>query len=222
MAIDLMEESFLTKEDCIKLFKEHYTQLWFKSKSQLWWVLSKNIEKELQREEEFFSFFKKKIDVAYNIRNKENKLLVIYFDLDETIVAYWENTLRPWAELLFQELKKMYKDSLILWILSSRWIEHINEFAKKYKSFFDSQHCIWSREINVSPEDEKDIIKNGRWKWSEWHFQKVKAFMQIQQKKSSTYNILIDDIIEDSFEKKQLWFRVPQKLYANLELEKHY
>lgn len=176
------------------------------------------LESHLLHEKFFYNYCVQKIKIVMESWKPESKKLVVYFDLDETLVKYWEMRLRPIAPYLFKTLKEFYWTEISFWILSSRWEENIISFAQLYPEYFELTKCVSSRWLEWWVFDE-EIYKAKRWEWSSWYYTKIKAFDGLETWENE-YNILIDDIIEAQFETQKMWFKLPKEWLALIQQEK--
>lgn len=182
------------------------------------------LEKNIQREKEFYVIMLAKITHAIENWWDKSKKKLLLFDLDHTLVADGESTLRVGGLILLEKLQEKYRDNISIWICSSRSHFGIQAVFDKHPDIFGTEYdyMFSCREYDYIYHKPIELIKQWRWSMSrdQFYFEKVNSLIQIQNDHKDVYPILIDDIIDESFEEKKMGIQVPKNLISVFELEK--
>lgn len=145
----------------------------------------KFFEQQIHVEKDFYIYAKKILDdVICN-----NNDVILLFDIDETLVPYWKNDLRPSWKILMHYLQSTYPKT-ILWIVSARdriWIQNFCNI----NPYFNAHYCYSARHTNdYIPDHIRDTYELR----TTWSCQKFNFLLSLKERTGKNF-FLIDDLL---------------------------
>lgn len=152
--------------------------------------------------------------VERGFEKEPNKKLVLLFDLDETLLTKWEDSLkvdylRPSFRFIWLYLRQKYKDKIEFWVLTSRWQWY--ELPTVIKKYMNPKLCFSTRDSTFSINWTQIYVprwiihyfpKESEFLEENWitdkncvnvYYDKAYWLLKIRQADSSTNYVAIDD-----------------------------
>ena len=149
------------------------------------------LDKQQSKERELFYDLKQKVDDYMKRFGSIKSQTVFLFDIDETLAAYWENTIRPAWEVIVQYIQKSYYNTEC-WLCSARDKTAVEKFAST--NCFNNNYIFSSREISGDIDEQE---ANSLWLDTTGARNKYNAWKEISSKYNNIQFVLIDDLFEN-------------------------